>query len=234
MWTREAENMLVKWAEVCHYKRALYEKAVAITASRDKWFGVPLTILGCITTSSMFLQANECDLRYSICVGILSLTYTILTSLKGVVGYQVDAGDYRHAKSEYNKIVLNIEEQLTRPPVDRAQCVDFVANIKAAILELEDVKLPMAIYRKHIADVDRHLTAIGIELHSESLVLSPTNRASVGEGGDTFYDKMERRRQLFDAAPRSQSEECHIGLQLDPITHLPRTLNPEGPVLTAM
>ena len=200
--------MLMKWGEMCQYKRSLYEKAVDICTARDRWFGVPMVILGCVTTSSLFFQADcDSDVPYqTIVTGTLSMTLTILTAIGNLIGVKQDAIEFAHVKTEYNRIILSIEEQLTRLPSQRANCIDFVSRIKSDILKLDQgSKLPASIYRKYVNDIDTHMKAVGIEMYHSPMARSPAHiRDDTILDADFFVDMTDRRKSYVAATPDSK------------------------------
>jgi hypothetical protein len=163
MWTVESENMLLLWGEKSQYYKLLYEQASLINIQRDKWFGVPLIILGCVVTSAAYMQLDSCGIYQRIITGSLALLFTIMTAIGKSLGVnEVGIQFYETAKS-YDDVVMDIQEQLSRQRQDRLPMSDFVATIKVSLKKLKRAPvIPDAVLKNYVKDVDKHFKSLGI------------------------------------------------------------------------
>lgn len=165
LWTEEAEEMLHRWGEQAQYDKLLYEQAAQAARSRDQWFGIPLVVLGCIVTSSVFMQLTTCEFYQHMISGGLALLFTILTAIGKVIGLNQEHSNFIETAKSYDDVVMDIQEQLSRPHTHRLPCSDFVATIKTALQKLKRApSVPSSVFRSYLKDVDRHLSSLGIQL----------------------------------------------------------------------
>jgi hypothetical protein len=167
MWTSEAESMLERWGESAQYYKVLYSLAAEASRRRDRFFGIPLVVLGCITSSSIFIQLDECNINQRIITGSLALLLTTLTAINKTLGYSENQHIFAEVSRSYDDISFDIQEQLSRPSDDRLPCSDFVSTTKIAIRKLRHApSLPTSVFQRYINDIDHHLQNMGLYVHN--------------------------------------------------------------------
>ena len=111
MWTVDHENLLQKWGNKAQYYRILYERSSDLYKNRDRWFGVPLILLGTITTSSLFIQMDECDVVARTASGICALLFTLMSAVSNFVGYKELTATLLSTSQLYDEVVMDIQDQ---------------------------------------------------------------------------------------------------------------------------
>jgi hypothetical protein len=166
MWNDDNERVLQAWGQKAQYYSVLNEQTAALYSRRDRWFGLPLVILGSITTSTMFI-GNDCTNDYkTIISGVLSMCCTMLTAFGKFFAYGELKLQFTHTAQMYDSVVLDIQEQLSRPRAEREDAHTFMATIKSTLSQLKkSAEIPHTVFKKYIADVDKHLEHMGIDIH---------------------------------------------------------------------
>lgn len=176
MWTSENEKLIQKWGSRAQYNVLLYEQAAHIYQKKDRWFGIPLVILGALTTSGIFLQLDLCHPITQWVVGISALVFTILTAVNKLVGYQELMINYTSTAQSYDDLVLDIQYQLSKPRQDRMCANDFISNLKFALKNLKKAPaVPIHVYQQYIKNIDIHFENIGIPLHNDFMTTQVHN-----------------------------------------------------------
>lgn len=163
MWTESVEELLLKWSKKCEYFQLLYLQASADFERKDRYFGIPIIILGTITTSTIFLQLDECNTTHSLISGGMSFLLTLVTGIGKYVNYHDRHIACKYTSDMYGSVAADIQEQLCRPRACRLPAIDFLTSIKSIVQKLETAPmLPHDILNKYLKDVDMHLKTIGI------------------------------------------------------------------------
>lgn len=197
MWVDETENLVVKWGSSVQYQQLIYEQAAAYYRRRDWWFGMPLTILGVVTTSTVIAQSLEQSPVSNILGGILSFSYTTLTAIGNFIGYKQVALKYEQASADASHIVLDIQEQMNRPRSKRDHAETFVHDLKTEIGKLKHIpRVPEHIFQRYIRDVDHHFSTIGIPINARDVDLSSDDEATSSLSMiDSLVPRSNRSRQ---------------------------------------
>ena len=164
MWCEETENLLKNWGSKAQYYQILYEQAGAMYLKYDRWFGIPLIILGTVTTSTMFIQLDECTQWQRLLSGCLAFSFTLLTAISKFIGYKDLYIKFIQTAQAYDDVVMDIQEQLNRPKKQRLAATDFVATIKIALRKLKKApSVPEKVFRTYINNIDNHFDRLGIK-----------------------------------------------------------------------
>jgi len=171
VWTRESENMLLRWGEQSQCYKIMYEQSAQDSQRKDRWFGVPLVILGCMVTSGIFMQLDQCDIYLRFITGGLALVFTIMTAIGKTLGYSENEFRYTEIAKSYEHVVMDIQEQLSRPHNVRSNCSDFVALMKATMRDLKRApSVPSSVYKRYISNLDEHMKHLGIPICENEVV----------------------------------------------------------------
>lgn len=171
MWNDDNERVLQAWGQKAQYYSILNEQTAALYSRRDRWFGLPLVVLGSITTSTMFI-GSDCTNDYrSVISGVLSMCCTMLTAFGKFFAYGELKLQFTHTAQMYDNVVLDIQEQLSRPRSEREEAHTFMATIKSTLSQLKkSAGIPHTVFKRYIKDVDKHLEHMGIDIHVPSSV----------------------------------------------------------------
>jgi hypothetical protein len=197
MWVEQHEQLLKKWGVQAQYMHLMYEKAAANYRMKDQLIGIPIIVMGTITTSAIFIQIDDCSKYSQLTTGILSLFCTLCTAIHKFVGYNELTGLFSNAAQAYSDVVLDIQEQLARPRQDRLPVYDFINRIKISMRHLMTLpNIPSKILNQYLNDVEKQSALMGIPINS-----SPTS--------DFVISISEEHKELCektDNSPRTDSE----------------------------
>ena len=163
MWDENSENLVKSWGQAAQFYRLLNEQTAYVYHRRDRWFGLPIIVLGTVTTSTMFIQMDSCDNVKSLISGVLSLCCTLLTALGKFFAYS--EMEHLHNKNAqlYDSVVLDIQEQMCLPRTSREDAITFLHGIKRRMRELKQVStIPQSVFKQYIQNVDHHFQNLGI------------------------------------------------------------------------
>lgn len=166
VWTSAAESMLTRWAEKAKYYQILHEQAAQKAETMDKTFGLPIVVIGVLCNSVGYV-GNFMDLSektISMWMGATSVLLTLVVAVGRQVGYKQIYAESMFCANGFEKIALEIEEQLCRDPQDRSPCLDFVARLKTDMQTYSKKKIPDSVFQKYIKDVDTHFRSMGIDV----------------------------------------------------------------------
>jgi len=129
----------------------------------EKWFGIPLIILGTITTSTIFVQINDCDQYKQLASGFLSLSLTLISAIGKFMNYNELSSVFSNAARDCDNLVIDIQEQLSRPRKDRESVYVFTTKVKQTLKQLKDTPpFPNRVVEQYIGKIDEHFRDIGI------------------------------------------------------------------------
>jgi hypothetical protein len=166
-WTPESESLLKKWGTRAQFYQILYEQGERFYRQRDRWFGIPILVLGTITTSTIFIQLDGCNKIQHLVSGVLSFLFTLLSALGKFANYRELTFRCREAAQGYDRVSMDIQEQLTLPPADRVYVYQFTAGIKSRLHELKQAPvLPEKMLHQYLANIDNHFNTFGIPLYN--------------------------------------------------------------------
>lgn len=192
MWTEAIETTLQKWGRKCQMLQLMCDQSASYYKRMEKWFGIPIIILGTITTSSIFIQINDCNEYKQLASGLLSLTFTLVSAIGKFVGYSELTAVFTNAARECDNLVFDIQEQLSRPRGEREPAYAFVTKVKQTLTKLKDTPpFPNRVVRQYMGKVDQHFRDIGIvpndDLESGSGRATPdqdTEQVTTGDDGE--------------------------------------------------
>lgn len=215
-WNHNTEQILKKWGSRAQYQHILYEQASEQLRKRDRWFGLPLLILGVITTSTMFIQLDECQSIQQYISATLSFFYTLLNAIGNYIGYKERTRQYSEIASAYDDIVMDIQEQLEKDPKDRIQADSFVATVKSSIRKLKHApSVPENIYEQYLQNIDQHFNSLGIEYNNQQgipEILDPENELD-NKDTENELDNKNTENEL-------DNKNTHVELNKEDPTHI--------------
>ena len=167
MWDENSENLVKSWGQAAQFYRLLNEQTAYVYHRRDRWFGIPVIVLGTVTTSTMFIQMDTCDNVKSIISGVLSLCCTLLTALGKFFSYHEMENLHNKNAQLYDSVVLDIQEQMCLPRSHREDAITFMHGIKRRMRELKQVStIPQSVFKQYIQNVDHHFQNLGIDINA--------------------------------------------------------------------
>jgi hypothetical protein len=191
MWTIQHEILLKKWGLQAQYLHIMYRKAASVVHRKSQLLDLPMVVLCAITTSSIFMQMDQCSQTSQIVIGIFSLLTTVVTALTKFSDFPQQTTIFNSASHSYGNLVLDIQEQLSRPRGDRQSVHDFVNQVKISMRTLTTLPpVPTAILRQYLSDIDSHFKILGIPVHTDTVpVLS--HQPFSGIVDDVEIDELE-------------------------------------------
>ena len=151
---------------------------------------MPVLVLGCITTCSMFLRLDDCNVYQHFIAGGLSLLLTILTAVSRYVGRNLTK--FTNAAAAYDDIKVDVDAQLSEPVADRKDCTEFKNTVAKSMKELKKTAppIPHTVYKRYLKDIDAHLQGLGIKIHDGNPedVIIRTNEQKTGRLDDDADD----------------------------------------------
>lgn len=164
-WTVFHEELLQKWLRICKTYSLMHGLSSRYYANINKGLGLPVVILGALTTSSIFSSITNTPDFYSSEVwnyvnGFLSLSVTVLSGVSNFLGAEQKLNSHQTSSVKYSKICFNIESILAFPKTEREiDANDFVKEIKKEIMELQEnsIPIPSSILSRYIRKLDKNL-----------------------------------------------------------------------------
>jgi hypothetical protein len=222
MWDDANEKLLQNWGHKAQYYRILNEQAAALYKRRERWFGIPLIILGSVTTSTLFVSfGTQQDIYVNVVSAVLSMSFTLLTALGKFLNYSELTHIYSDSANKYDALVMDIQEQLSIPRLSRQDPSTFSSQVKTTMRQLKQtISVPSYVLQKYIDNVDRHFRQMGIDINTEGagtfidqediqLVVEHTQLHSQDvpkDKHDTTKDKHDTPKDKHEA-PRDKPDE---------------------------
>jgi hypothetical protein len=156
-WNTPNENLIQNWKKRAEYYQILYLTASNNVSQKEWWFGVPLIILACVTTSSIFYDLDGCNKYQQIASCTLCLLYTLLTAVGNLLKYGTKKVLYQQSAEWYGNLVLDIQEQLSRAIQDRENASDFIVSLKISLrtVKKDSPDIPESVFKQYIKDLDK-------------------------------------------------------------------------------
>lgn len=160
-WNRYHENLLKKWSEISKTYNIMHSIAASWYASLDKKLGIPVIIIGAITSSSIFSSSSTSNydmMRYIN--GTLALIVTALVGVNKFLGANDKQTKHLSASFKYTSIAMNIDTILSFQRVDRIhKPEEFINNMKKELLEIREhsPNLPSWIIKDYFNKLDKTL-----------------------------------------------------------------------------
>lgn len=169
MWDDSNEKLLQNWGHKAQYYRVLNEQAAALYKRRERWFGIPLIILGSVTTSTLFVSfGTQQDVYVNGVSAVMSMSFTLLTALGKFLNYSELTHIYSDSANKYDALVMDIQEQLSIPRSARQDPSTFSSQVKTTMRQLKQtISVPSYVLQKYIDNVDRHFRQMGIDINTE-------------------------------------------------------------------
>ena len=164
MWTKEIEELLQTWTDQARRNSILYNYAAIMYTKRDRWLRIPVIVLGTVTTSTMFIQMDNCDPIQHLITGLFSLSATLLASLGSVLEFRELAVEYKKTANEYDNLAMDIREQFSLTHDQREDAKDFVKTCKSTLKRLKNASnVPASVLQQYSQELhNRPLVAPAI------------------------------------------------------------------------
>lgn len=175
-WTVFHEELLQKWLRISKTYSLMHGLSSRYYARINKGLGLPVVILGALTTSSIFSSINNTPDFYSSEIwnyvnGFLSLSVTVLSGVSNFLGAEQKLNSHQTSSVKYSKICFNIESILAFPKTEREiDANDFVKEIKKEIMELQEnsIPIPSSILSRYIRNSENNLNTKCLINNTES------------------------------------------------------------------
>ncbi len=172
MWVIQHEILLKKWGLQAQYLHIMYKKAASVVHRKSQLLDIPMIVLCAVTTSSIFMQMDQCNQTSQIVIGVFSLLTTVVTALARFSDFPQQTTIFNNASNSYGNLVLDIQEQLSRPREERQPVHDFVNQVKVSMRTLNTLPpVPNDILRQYLSDIDSHFKILGIPVHNSAVPL---------------------------------------------------------------
>ena len=181
MWQEYHERLLKNWSEQCKTYSILHILCANHYTKWNRRLGIPVLIIGCITTSSVFSTVQEYSVIWTYINGFLALSVTILAGINNFLNTNERTGKHQRASFKYTNIAMDIDSTLAFERREREVTPNqFIKAKKIQILEIRE-NLPNiipSVIAKHIKSLDKTL-------------FHPTSKVnSVNNGRDIFRSEV--------------------------------------------
>jgi len=168
-WNKYMEDILKKWSSTSKTYSIMHSLAARHYNKWNNGLGIPVILLGAITSSSIFTTATtDTDNIWTYINGGLVLLTTGLSGLNKFLGVNEKQVKHTTASFKYTSISMNIDTILSFPRNDRQEDPRKVINeIKLAILEVREhsPNLPTWILSSYINKMDKTIINTGTKVN---------------------------------------------------------------------
>jgi len=164
VWDQYVEKRCVQWGQKFHERSLIHSFASTYYMEWSRLLGVPSVILNAIIASTTFATYNgsddvQADKVIRLALGVLLLLSTALMSANQFLRFKPLSSHHSKMTSEYNKLAVEIEEQLAYPRLSRVSTVEFMTLIRKRSNELRELEMsnpvPDRVINKYYDRLDR-------------------------------------------------------------------------------
>jgi len=169
-WNYYHENLLKKWSEQVKTYSLLHLLSADYYANLEKKLGIPLILLGAITSSMIFLFGQNANMVYVN--GALSMLLTIMISVNNFLSASEKHGKHRISANKYQTISLNIDTLLSFPRENRTEKPEmFITDIKSTIIDIRTNSPDVVsfIIKEYIHKLDKSLVTTRTKIYKKSI-----------------------------------------------------------------
>ncbi len=164
-WDQYTENLCRKWAEKAHEQSVLHSFACRHYTWWSRALGVPSVILNAVTTSTTFATLNQTEGTTAkvirTLIGVALFISTGLIAANQFLRFSKQASYHASIVSQYEKMLLEIEEQLAYARFDRIPASKFVADLRRQTIEIRRLDsaspIPQSVRDKYYSQLDKIL-----------------------------------------------------------------------------
>lgn len=150
-WTSDIEILLAEWSEYVKYKMVIYEQSTIYYENCERLLGIPIIILGVLTTSSIIVDTDQNYEIQRVVSAILSIILTVLTALSKFAANSELAMRCSDMSAQYNKLSLLISGQLALPIEYRDSAPETLKHIRDKMCELRNgPTIPLSVFKSHV------------------------------------------------------------------------------------
>lgn len=210
-WDKYQENVLKKWSSMSKTYSTMHSLAAEYWNKWDKRIGIPVILLGAITSSSIFTTNSEIDDSniWKYVNGGMVLLMTGISGISKFLGTNEKHIKHTSAAFKYTQISMNIDTLLSFPRNDREKNPrQFINKIKVAILEIREYSpnIPTWIVSEYIKKLDKTIinTQTQVNKHySSNPQLTDTKQVNNCNSTSNFTEdnKESSRNELLETKP---------------------------------
>lgn len=160
-WNKYNENLIKKWSEMSKTYSIMHSLCADHYSSWKKRLTIPVIILGCVTSSSIFSTSTQTEQWWSYINGGLALLMTVLSGVSNFIEPSEKITKHQNASFKYIKISMDIDTLLSFPRSDRIDNPqEFIIKKKEEILQIrEDVpEILPHVLNKYLSNFEKSLT----------------------------------------------------------------------------
>jgi hypothetical protein len=162
LWDSHHENLLKKWGSLSATYNIMHTLSAAKYAKLDRMLGIPVILIGSVTASSIFADADFIGDRVymSYLNGGLTLLVTALSGISKLLRTSENIANHRNASFKYSQIKIEIDSILSFNRNKRYSTPqEFISKIKRDMLEVQEncPDVSLDILNKYIDSYNKNL-----------------------------------------------------------------------------
>jgi len=171
-WNRYHENLLQKWAERSKTYSIMHSLCAQYYVKYHKRLGIPVVILGGITSSSIFSSNQEhYSMVWNYVNGVLSLLVAALIGISSFMNISEKITKHQTAAFKYTKIAMDIDELLSFGRQSRFSAPQsFIRARKSEMLDIREnaPEVLSWIMTRYIKKMNKSLTNVRSKVNKTS------------------------------------------------------------------
>jgi hypothetical protein len=180
-WSSKTETVVHRWGLICQTYCNMHLESSIKYHTRKKWFELPVTLLGALTTASIFTTLQQESGIYEYFGMVFSVSFTLLHAVDKTLNYGKVMQKHRNAASAYDDITMEIEKCLSLPRNERIPAIEFMDRIKQEIKRLgkSSVNIDENTFSNYTKDLEKleslPVNSINTHFHSRDESGSPSD-----------------------------------------------------------